>query len=141
MKTHPPKTADHPEAHTTITRIALVGHCSFDSASLTHAASRVPGVTDVLRINTEAELAQVNDGSTLLLVNRVLDGRFAVDYGVELIKRLAVSAGRMPPKMMLISNFEDAQADAVEAGALPGFGKNATHTPDAAAKLAAAVND
>ena len=128
-----------PATNQKITRIALVGHCSFDSASLTHAASRVPGVADVLRINSEADLAKITDGSALLLVNRVLDGRFDVDHGVDLIKRIKSSANGAAPKMMLISNFEDAQADAVKAGALPGFGKNATHTPDAAEKLAAAV--
>lgn len=138
MKPNTSPTATH-AGESGLKRIALVGHCSFDSASLTHAASRVPGVEDVLRINSDAELEKVADGSTLLLINRVLDGRFPVDHGVELIKRLKASANGSAPKMMLISNFEDAQAAAVEAGALPGFGKNATHTPDAAEKLAAAV--
>jgi len=131
---------DTTAAGANIKRIALVGHCSFDSASLTHAASQVPGVEDVLRINREAELEKVADGSTLLLINRVLDGRFEVDHGVELIKRIKASANGAAPKMMLISNFEDAQTAAVEAGALPGFGKNDTHSPAAADKLAAAVN-
>lgn len=41
--------------------------------------------------------------------------------------------------MMPISNFEDAQAAAIEAGALPGFGKNDTHSSDATEKLHAAA--
>jgi hypothetical protein len=40
---------------------------------------------------------------------------------------------------MLISNYEDAQARAVEAGAAPGFGKAAVHTPRALEAIRAAL--
>lgn len=102
----PPQTPA--ETAPTINRIALVGHCSFDSASLTHAASRVPGIEQVERINDEKALAKAADGSALLLINRVLDGRFSVDHGVDLIKHLKASSSGPAPRMMLISNFEDA---------------------------------
>jgi len=37
--------------------------------------------------------------------------------------------------VMLVSNFADAQAQAVESGALPGFGKAALNAPETLARL------
>ncbi len=56
----------------------------------------------------------------LLLVNRVLDGDFDNDDGQALIKRLLDTGAK---RVMLISNFPEAQARAEKSGALPGFGK------------------
>ena len=36
---------------------------------------------------------------------------------------------------MLVSNFPDAQAQAVEAGAEPGFGKKSLNAPETIARL------
>lgn len=74
-------------------------------------------------MNDQAELDQLIGPDTLLLVNRVLDGRFDVGgSGIELIRQIAAQAGPIP--LMLISNYKDAQQQAEEAGALPGFGKS-----------------
>ena len=61
----------------------------------------------------------------MLLINRVLGWGFN-GGGVELIASLR--DGDDAPEMMLISNYADAQQAAVEAGALPGFGKSELHT-------------
>ncbi|MEM7228197.1 MAG: hypothetical protein AAF432_05200 [Planctomycetota bacterium] len=110
-------------ADTSATRpIALVGHCGPDTFMLRSAITRaVP----------DAAIELVNDGDALqdhisrgavLLVNRELDGHFSTRSGIELI---AIVAEQHPASVaMLVSNFEDAQADAVAAGALPGFGKS-----------------
>jgi hypothetical protein len=85
--------------------------------------------------NDDAALGTYTRPDALLLINRVLDGRFDAGTGVDLIEQLA---GRQPaPKLMLISNYPDAQARAVEAGALPGFGKSELGSPDTAMKLKA----
>jgi hypothetical protein len=56
--------------------------------------------------------------------------------GVELIALLApVSRARV----LLISNFPEAQAAAVEAGALPGFGKAEMNSPAAQERLLGAL--
>ena len=116
--------------------IILVGHCGFDSGSLKSLAqSAVPGCT-VTRVNAMADLESTD--ADLLLVNRVLDGRFPTGSGVELIRDLAGKADT--PPMMLVSNYEDAQADAESAGALPGFGKSDVANPATAERIAAAVN-
>lgn len=120
-----------------IDRIVLVGHCSFDAHSLRHAAARVPGVRRVEVVNEQRGFEAAADGTALLLINRVLDGRFDRDHGVDLIEQLRASGNTSP--VMLVSDFPEAQREAEEAGALPGFGKSQVHSPETIEKLAAAV--
>ncbi len=42
---------------------------------------------------------------------------------------------------MLVSNYEDAQQDAVARGALPGFGKAALRQPETRNRLAAILGE
>ncbi len=87
---------------TATSRIVLVGHCGPDMFLLKTAVGRlVPGL-EIETVNDRAQLDDL-DGGAVLLVNRVLDGRFGNDSGVELIRDLA--AGDDPPVMLLISNL------------------------------------
>ena len=135
MATHAPTPPADPQPQTPINTVVLVGHCGFDQSSLSRAvAALLPGVA-VKSANNTAGLTPYTRPDALLLVNRVLDGRFDAGTGVDLIQQLA---GQNPaPKMMLISNYPDAQARAVQAGALPGFGKSEVGLPDTARKLKA----
>ena len=101
-------------------KVVLVGHCGADTGTLEYAVSQAaPGVA-IDSAHTAAELKDIK-GDALLLVNRVLDGSFETGSGVDLIAKLAKRADA--PAMMLISNYPDAQEQAVKAGARPGFGK------------------
>ena len=121
-----------------ITRIALVGHCGFDSGSLSRFASDVAPDAEVVRINDQAALDEAIDPQTLLLVNRMLDGRFDIGgSGIELIREITAHADRVPT--MLVSNFEDAQQQAEAAGALPGFGKSQIGDPATRERIADAL--
>jgi len=105
-----------------IQRLALVGHCGPDAAMLKHTLKRCANGATVELITDDQQLQRVLVGDALLLVNRVLDGEFAVSEGVTLIQELA---GRTEgPRLMLVSNMEDAQQQAEQAGAYPGFGKD-----------------
>jgi hypothetical protein len=86
----------------------------------------LPGV-EIEIVNSTDELNDVLDRAGLLLVNRVLDGSFEDESGIDLIRRLR-SRGRSE-EMMLISNLDVAQRDAVSAGARLGFGKSALYDP------------
>ncbi len=118
--------------------VALVGHCGPDAWMLQSMAKRaMPGIP-IEMISSESELQAHLSNLAVLLVNRVLDGDFASDSGIELIGRLAAqSEGDVDhqARSILISNFADAQADAQQVGAFPGFGKSALNTPEAAEKL------
>ena len=101
--------------------IVMVGHCGPDMSLLKSAVNRaVPGAT-IVSVNDLAALQPHLSAAVLLLVNRALDGEFDTESGVELIEQ--IHNRNHPPAMMLISNYEDSQAQAVQAGALPGFGK------------------
>ncbi len=119
------------------THIVLVGHCGFDTGSLTRAIRRAVGDVEIASTNSSDSLERWINPDALFLVNRILDGAFSHETGVDLIRDLA---GRDPsPKMMLVSNYEDAQAQAVSAGALPGFGKSSLGSAQTAARLREAV--
>lgn len=101
--------------------VVLVGHCGPDMFMLKSTVSRFIPDANIVTVNDSAALREFRSPDSLLLVNRVLDGGFDTENGIELIRE--VTAGEAAPRAMLISNYEDAQAEAVKAGALPGFGK------------------
>ena len=103
-------------------KVALVGHCGPDSSYLRMSiANAVKGVS-IFMADDDAELSGVlGEGVDLLLFNRELGYGFSETEGVKCIERLR--AGNPHLKMMLVSNYPEAQAAAVAAGALPGFGK------------------
>lgn len=102
------------------TRVVLVGHCGVDGPRLKEAIESGASPCEVLRINTPEELESVcREGADLLLVNREPVG--FDEQGMDLLRDLCK---RYPgQKVMLVSDYEDAQQEAVKAGALPGFGK------------------
>lgn len=115
------------------TRVLLVGHCGPDAWFLKSSVKRaLPGV----EIEMVSSMAKVDDElaeADLLLVNRVLDGKFDSDSGIELIRDLKAREDHSAA-LMLISNYEEAQHDAQAAGAVAGFGK-ANANSDAAEDL------
>jgi DNA-binding NarL/FixJ family response regulator len=109
-------------------KVALVGHCGPDSSYLRMAVSKALRDAKVVAADDDSELKQLlTDGVDLLLFNRILDYGFKSDEGVEVIRQLRAQHPNV--KMMLVSNYEDAQDAAVQAGALPGFGKREIGTP------------
>lgn len=90
-----------------------------------------------MMVNSRVELDEHRGPSTLMLINRVLDGRLDADGGIDLIAQLAATDAS--PKMMLISNFADAQQQARQAGALPGFGKSEVNDVDTETMLRQAI--
>ncbi len=120
------------------TIVALIGHCSPDSWMLKSVVERaIPGAR-IERVNDQTGLEEAARTADVLLVNRVLDGTFSSDSGIGLIASLREAPTRRA-ELLLISNLPDAQAQAEEAGALPGFGKANAGSAIAAERLAAAV--
>jgi hypothetical protein len=120
----------------------LIGHCGPDSFLLRNAVRRaVPGATIAVADDDQA-LRPHLQRDRVLLVNRVLDGSFGAESGIELIAKLA---GYAPaPVMMLVSNYADAQDIAVAVGAVRGFGKrdvNSAHTAELLAAAARAATE
>jgi len=117
--------------------VLLVGHCGPDAWMLKSVVGRAIDRADVRMVNSDDDLRAAVSDASLLLVNRVLDGRFDTESGIDLIRDFAGSADA--PPCMLVSNFEDAQEAAERAGARPGFGKRDAGTEQTADRLRAAV--
>lgn len=102
--------------------VLLVGHCGPDSSYLRSAVrSAIQGAKIVSADDQEALDEQVQQGVDLVLFNRELGYGFEPAMGVDQIQRLKATHPAL--RMMLVSNFPDAQQAAEHAGALPGFGK------------------
>lgn len=109
-------------------QVLNVGQCDFDHHNIqkfiqTHFDAVVSPVAQY----SEALTAAQQTNWDLILVNRVLDGDGR--SGLELIKDLKTDPVTRSQPIMLVSNFADAQMAAIEAGALPGFGKASLTAP------------
>lgn len=103
-------------------KVALVGHCGADSAYLRIAVSGAAKDVSVLTAEDESSLTKyISDGVDLVLLNRQLDYGFSTEEGVELIRDLRLKHPHL--KLMLVTNYDNVQQQAIQAGALPGFGK------------------
>src|SRR5262245_55481387 len=104
-------------------RALSVGQCDLDHGNISRVLRERYGC-EVVRADTAADaLAELKAGAfDMVLVNRVFhaDG----DSGLALVEQV-----RGVP-VMLVSNFEEAQAQAVAVGAVPGFGKAALADPE-----------
>ncbi len=109
-------------------RVLSVGQCMADHTSITWTL-RSQFQAEVRPADTLDEaLEQLrNDTFDLVLVNRVFDADGT--SGVDFIRRLKAEEAFRSVPVMLVSNYEDAQREAEQAGAVPGFGKAALGQP------------
>lgn len=119
-------------------KVALVGHCGPDSSFLRMAVSSADRSIKVLAADDSSELQRVlADGVDLLLLNREMPYGFDENLGIDMIPILRKTYPHV--KVMLISNYAEAQAAAIAAGALPGFGKREIGTPRVAELIRSAL--
>lgn len=115
----------------------LVGHCVPDAIMLKTVVQRAFPGASVETVNDQGALDSTLERDVVLVVNRELDGEFDVGRGgIDLIRSQA--GDRVP--MLLVSNFEDAQAEAEAAGAMPGFGKSNLYDDETTQRLKAAAS-
>jgi two-component system chemotaxis response regulator CheY len=120
-------------------KVLLVGHCGPDASYLRIAIRSALGEATILPVDDQTEMNRIiQDGVDLVLLNRELDYGFDPTTGVEMIQALKPKFPKL--KMMLISNYPEAQSAALAAGALPGFGKREIGSPRAKELLRGAVN-
>lgn len=103
-------------------RVVLVGHCGPDSSYLRAVLSSVDRGVEISAVDDEQSLtAALENGADLVLFNRMLDYGFEEAEGVKVLARIHRQFPQA--KLIMVSNYPEAQAAAVAAGALPGFGK------------------
>ena len=118
-------------------RISLVGHCTPDAFALRSAVAGYYPEAQVETINSDEEFRERIGEFEIHLVNRVLDGSFKDDSGINLIRIHASDH----PALMLISNYPEALEEAVQAGGVQGFGKRDMRTESARISLHNAIKD
>ena len=105
-----------------MTKIALVGHCGVDGPRIEAQIHSILDAAEVCSCNDADSLERVcGESVDLLLFNRELGFGFDDEQGVDLMAEVRESHPDV--KMMLISDYPDAQEAAKKVGALPGFGK------------------
>ena len=99
-----------------------VGNCGYDHSSLKSLIERnfdakvlqAHGPNDALKMLREQTFA-------LVIINRKLDRDHS--DGMDILQDIKSDEQLQDTPVMLLSNYEDAQAAAIDAGAAPGFGK------------------
>lgn len=103
-------------------QVLSLGQCAADNYSLTRFLEK-HFQTKVWPVDTFAEALDclTNNPFDLILVNRILDQNGA--EGLDFIQQIKNAPAWKNMPVMLVSNYPDAQQQAVALGALPGFGK------------------
>jgi two-component system chemotaxis response regulator CheY len=106
-----------------IKKVLSLGQCGADNAAISALLRRHFGA-EVDEVDTCADAeARLRGGAyDLVLVNRVLDR--GGDSGLDCIAQLQAQPDLCRSPVMLVSNYTEAQEQAVAFGALPGFGKS-----------------
>jgi CheY-like chemotaxis protein len=112
-----------------------VGNCGFDHSSIRRLLEREFSAEVEQANSQQSALQALRDADyALVLVNRKFD-RTGED-GLSLIQAIKSAADLQSTPVMLISNYEEYQSQAVEYGAEPGFGKAQLGDPATRAALA-----
>lgn len=121
-------------------RVLDVGNCRYDHASIRTLLQSHFGA-EVWQANGEDDTlaALQNDAWDLVLVNRVLDRDHS--DGIDLIRKIKADKRRADIPIMLITNFEEHQQAALDAGALRGFGKQGLSDPSTLQQIAGVLGE
>jgi len=117
--------------------VLSLGQCSADQPVISRLLyDEFGAVTTAAHTPREALDELRRRDYALVLVNRRLN---AGGSGLDFIDRLKADESLRAVPVMLVSNYDDAQRQAVEHGALPGFGKDALDDPQTLERLAAVL--
>ena len=115
-------------------RVLSVGQCYADQFSITRFLRDTFGSEAIAADSTSQALDQARrETFALILVNRVFDADGA--SGLDFIRAVQADEQLRTVPIMLVSNYEDAQTQAVQAGAVLGFGKASLSQPQTMARL------
>jgi CheY-like chemotaxis protein len=115
-------------------RVLSVGQCYADHSSIARSL-RTHFDAQVVPADSAAEALGLleSEAFDLVLINRVLDAGGA--SGLDFLRQLTQEPPRANVPVMLVSNYDWAQEEAVKAGARPGFGKSSLGQPQMLARL------
>jgi len=115
-------------------KVLSVGQCEPDSATLKRYLDQHFSVTiDRAKLPAEAIEKLKTGNHDLVLINRKLDEDYS--DGVEILKAIKKDPKLVGIPVMIVSNHDDAQKEAVSLGAEYGFGKLEYQKPETLERL------
>ncbi|HBE71551.1 MAG TPA: response regulator [Planctomycetaceae bacterium] len=110
-------------------KVLDVGNCGPDFSSIKRMLTQHFDVEVLQAHGADDALSTVKQHPIdLVLVNRKLDRDYS--DGTDVIKQLKADPETQSVPVMLVTNYEEHQAAAIELGALMGFGKLSLQEPD-----------
>lgn len=114
-------------------RVLSIGNCGFDNGSLRSVVGAFGAEVSAAEDWSDAAELLRRDKFDLVLVNRKLDADGS--DGLEIIREIKQSPEFQLTPVMLLSNYPEYQAQAVAAGAEPGFGKSQLSSRETSERL------
>jgi two-component system chemotaxis response regulator CheY len=116
-------------------RVLSVGQCNPDHAAISRMLTDLFDVeVDRVMFVDEAVSALAERAYDLVLVNRLIFEDNSP--GIDLIHHMRADPRSRGVPVMMVSNYPEAQAQAIAAGAVTGFGKDHLFKPETADRLA-----
>ena len=118
--------------------VLSVGQCRPDQAAITQFLKANFDVEILVAALPAESLDCLRSASVdLVLINRKLDADYS--DGMEILSAIKGDPQLSDVPVMLVSNFEEWQQKAVEAGAVQGFGKAQLNSPDVVERIRTAL--
>lgn len=116
-------------------RVLDVGNCGYDHGQLREAIVKHFDVQLERAAGAEEAIGRLREGRyDLVLVNRLFAG--GSGDGIGLIRQIKGDEALAATPVMLLSNYEEYQQEAIQAGAEPGFGKSQLGSEEVRQRLA-----
>ena len=122
--------------------VISVGQCGYDNSRIRTLIRSIDSTVEIKEADSHQETMEVLASlgeAALVLVNRVfdMDGSSGMDLISQLKSKESEFAG-IP--VMLVSNYEKSQAEAIANGAISGFGKSELQSVETRRKIESVLN-
>ena len=116
-------------------KVLDVGQCNADNSRISSLLKKHFDVEiDRSHSHDEAIKAALDTPYDLILINRILDADSTA--GMDILASLKTKPSTAETPVMVVSNYQETQEEAVSRGAVPGFGKSELDAEETIAKLA-----
>jgi len=116
-------------------KVLDVGQCNADNSRISSLLQKHFDVeVDRSHSHDEAIKLALDTPYDLILINRILDADSTA--GMDILASLKTKPSTAQTPVMVVSNYQQTQEEAVSRGAVPGFGKSELDADETIAKLA-----
>ena len=119
-----------------------MGQCGYDNSRIRSLIRPIDSTVEIRETDSHQETMEVLASlgeAALVLVNRVFD--MDGSSGMDLISQLKSKESEFATiPVMLVSNYEKSQAEAIANGAIPGFGKSELQSVETRQKIESVLN-